>query len=269
MSALSEALNRANVHDWSSREIARRMGDRISYATVANYLRGKHAARPSDDVLQAFAEVFPGLTLPELRRLAGSPMGEGAPYEPPAEANRLTGRQRRAVDEIIRAIVQAEPLVMSPEEHEEWLELRRSGEEVSAQEWLEQRRAHFDEHKEWLEGGGWRIGVEDDQIVAEAALLGMSINDYVNGFPDTWMTYKSLRDDEVTKYVNELVAVRGGDLRGAMEENSLRMIESDLDPTLFAAANQQLTFLLFGDERRLRVVREAQPVEQAADHEAD
>jgi hypothetical protein len=40
-----------------------------------------------------------------LRRAAGLPADETAPYTPPPESSRLTRRQRRAVDEIIRAML--------------------------------------------------------------------------------------------------------------------------------------------------------------------
>lgn len=120
MSALSEALNEANVDGWSSREIARRSGDRIHHATVANFLRGKHAAQPGDEVLRAFVEVFPRLSLQQLRELAGLPAGEEDPYEPPPEAARLNQRQRRAVDELIRSMVT--PETVSDEEPVERVE---------------------------------------------------------------------------------------------------------------------------------------------------
>ncbi|MEV5001996.1 hypothetical protein [Nocardioides sp. LML1-1-1.1] len=108
MSALSEALNKANEHDWSSREISRRAGGRIHHATVANFMRGRHAATPGDEVLSAFADVFPSLSLERLRELAGSPAGESDPYEPPPESDRLNARQRKAVDEVIRSMVALE-----------------------------------------------------------------------------------------------------------------------------------------------------------------
>lgn len=104
MSALSDALNEANRENWSAAEIARRSGDLIHRATAANVMRGKHAANPSDEVLQAFAVVFPTLTLKRLRRLAGQPAGEQERYVPPPEADRLNARQRKALDELIRSM---------------------------------------------------------------------------------------------------------------------------------------------------------------------
>lgn len=107
MSALSKALNDANVNGWSAAEIARRSGGLIHRATAADVLRGKHAKQPSDDVLRAFSVVFPTLSLQKLRVLAGLPAGEAEPYRPPPEANRLDSRQRRAVDELIRLLAEA------------------------------------------------------------------------------------------------------------------------------------------------------------------
>lgn len=271
MSALSDALNAANVNGWSSREIARRSGDKINHATIANYLRGQHAARPSDDVLEAFAEVFPSLNLQELRRLAGSPVGEGQPYTPPVEANRLDARQRKAVDELIRAMVSAEPLIMTPDEKADWDASRQAGSDISARDWLADRQASIEENREWLEGGGWRVvdGRFDDDIRAEAEALGMPVNDYVNGFPQTWEQYKVLRDSEVVKYVNELIAHARGDIRKAMEENNLRFLEQDMSPTLFKAAAERLSERFATNPRRLKVVRDAQPVAEAADHDEE
>lgn len=104
MSALSDALNAANVEGWSAREIARRSSGKVSHSVVADYLNGREASNPSEYVLAAFVEVFPRLTVRKLRDLAGVPAGEEEPYEPPAEAHRLDSRQRKAVDEVIRLL---------------------------------------------------------------------------------------------------------------------------------------------------------------------
>ena len=42
----------------------------------------------------------------KLRAAAALPAEETEPYRPPAEASRLNRRQRRAVDEVIRAMLQ-------------------------------------------------------------------------------------------------------------------------------------------------------------------
>lgn len=56
-----------------------------------------------DDTIRRVAEVL-GLDLPAMYKLIGDEHPEAAPYVPPAEANRLTTRQRRAIDDLIRAI---------------------------------------------------------------------------------------------------------------------------------------------------------------------
>ncbi|HEU5270906.1 MAG TPA: hypothetical protein VFU36_13355 [Jatrophihabitans sp.] len=107
MSALSELLTRSNTAGLSAREIARQArqaGYRINHDTAARYLRGDHG-RPDEETLRAFAGVLP-VTLAELRTAAQLPAQETEPYQPPVEASRLNRRQRRAVDEIIRAMLE-------------------------------------------------------------------------------------------------------------------------------------------------------------------
>lgn len=109
VSALSEALNDANVSGWSTREIserAARAGFNINHATVAKYLNGTHASKPTNDVLEAFAAVFSSLTIQKLRKAAGVGLGEPEPYVPPQEAHQLGARERRAVNEVIRLLAQ-------------------------------------------------------------------------------------------------------------------------------------------------------------------
>lgn len=102
MSALSDALNEANKQGWSTRQIAEKSG--LNHATVAKYLNGTHAVRPDEETLKALSEVF-RIPLERLRELAGLQPGEPDPYVPPQEAARLTRRQRRAVDEVIRSML--------------------------------------------------------------------------------------------------------------------------------------------------------------------
>lgn len=85
----------------------------ISHTAVARILHGE--GQPKDESIQALAatlRVKPndlyglvGLTAPD----------DAAPYEPPAEAARLSQRQRKAVDEIIRLLAQASPTVIRNE----------------------------------------------------------------------------------------------------------------------------------------------------------
>lgn len=111
MSALSAYLQQA-AGGRGGRELARaaeRAGIRLSQATANRYLAGQHG-RPSEDVLAAFHQLL-GVPLGELRAAAGLPVGAEEPWTPPAEAHRLSPRQRRALDELIRAMAQpaAEP----------------------------------------------------------------------------------------------------------------------------------------------------------------
>lgn len=106
MSALSDALGAANKSGLSARAVsraARERGHSLNHDTAARYLRGDHGL-PDEATLVAFADVL-RVPLSTLRRAAGLPADETAPYTPPAEASRLTRRQRRAVDEIIRAML--------------------------------------------------------------------------------------------------------------------------------------------------------------------
>ncbi|MGI8665547.1 MAG: hypothetical protein ACR2N4_05895 [Jatrophihabitans sp.] len=107
MSSLSELLNAANSAGLSARSIAREAQARdfsLNHDTAARYLRGDHG-RPDEDTLVAFASVL-DVSLAELRTAANLPAEETEPYRPPAEASRLNRRQRRAVDEIIRAMLE-------------------------------------------------------------------------------------------------------------------------------------------------------------------
>ncbi|MBN9607808.1 MAG: hypothetical protein BGO26_10085 [Actinobacteria bacterium 69-20] len=108
MSTLSDLLASRLPEGWSGRRVSReatKRGLTLSPASANNYLNGRHG-EPSESVLEAFAAV---LTIPieALREASGLPHGSG-PYTPPAEAARLSRRQRLAVDELIRSIVTAQ-----------------------------------------------------------------------------------------------------------------------------------------------------------------
>jgi hypothetical protein len=107
MTALSDLLGAANKAGLSARAIARSARERghsINHDTAARYLRGDHG-RPDEATLVAFADVL-RLPLAKLRIAADLPAEQTAPYSPPPESSRLTRRQRRAVDEIIRAMLE-------------------------------------------------------------------------------------------------------------------------------------------------------------------
>lgn len=106
VSALSELLSAANARALSARAIARLAqadGHTLNHDTAARYLRGDHG-RPDESTLIALAAVLE-IPLADLRTAAGLPSELTEPYIPPSEASRLTRRQRLAVDEIIRAML--------------------------------------------------------------------------------------------------------------------------------------------------------------------
>ena len=106
MSRLSDYLNELNVEQLSLREIADRAqahGKRISHSTAGNYMNGTHPVRPPRRALEAFAVVF-GVTVDELEQ--ASMADDVVPYVPRRGSERLTDPQRRAVDEIIRLLIE-------------------------------------------------------------------------------------------------------------------------------------------------------------------
>jgi hypothetical protein len=106
MTALSDLLVETNAGERSARALAleaRERGYTLNHDTAARYLRGDHGA-PDEATLVAFADILQ-IPLRKLRQAAGLPDELTAPYEPPAESSRLTRRQRKAVDEIIRAML--------------------------------------------------------------------------------------------------------------------------------------------------------------------
>lgn len=109
MTALSDRLNEAKGTDGLDVIVARAeaKGHKVHRGTFANYFKGKHAKRPSEDVLLALADGL-GLKVTELRAIAGLPAGELGEYKPTPLANRLDRDQRRALDELIRTIVAKE-----------------------------------------------------------------------------------------------------------------------------------------------------------------
>ena len=106
MSALSDLLTEANAGRLSARSLARAAqlaGYSLNHDTAARYLRGDHG-RPDEKTLVALSKVL-RVPMTRLRAAAALPAEETEPYRPPAEASRLNRRQRRAVDEIIRAML--------------------------------------------------------------------------------------------------------------------------------------------------------------------
>jgi len=116
MTALSDLLNEANGGKLSARSLARSAqaaGFSLNHDTAARYLRGDHG-RPDEATLLALSKVL-RVPLSRLRTAASLPSGETEPYRPPAESSRLSRRQRRAIDEIIRAMLEA-PTATGPDD---------------------------------------------------------------------------------------------------------------------------------------------------------
>lgn len=106
MSALSDLLQ-AKANGRSGREISRHAweaGVKISVETVATYMRPSHG-HPHERTLEALTVAF-DIPIDDLRRAAGVPIGEVDPWIPPPESNRLSHRQRQAVDELIRSMIE-------------------------------------------------------------------------------------------------------------------------------------------------------------------
>lgn len=84
----------------SARQLALRSG--VSQPAIGRLLHRE--GRQEDDTIIRVADTL-GLDLSEAYELAGVDAPEAKPYVPPPEAHRLNERQRRAIDELIRATV--------------------------------------------------------------------------------------------------------------------------------------------------------------------
>ena len=107
MTALSELIEQSNTRRLSARAISRSAqaaGFSLNHDTAARYLRGDHG-RPDEQTLLALHKVL-RIPLGQLRAAASLPAEETEPYRPPTESSRLNRRQRRAIDEIIRAMLE-------------------------------------------------------------------------------------------------------------------------------------------------------------------
>ncbi|UEA54894.1 hypothetical protein LK468_08905 [Mycobacteroides abscessus] len=85
-------------------EIAQRGGHEVSHATLNRLRQGTYASRPSDTSIRAIAYLA---EVPETVAFAAAgvrpPMADR--YEPPAEAQRMTTPQRKALNQLLRAFV--------------------------------------------------------------------------------------------------------------------------------------------------------------------
>jgi len=107
VTALSDYLNDHIPANWRKPQVVDALHGVVDRATVYRYLAGNHPRNPPELVLQAFADALPGASVSELRAAAQLPPGVNEPWIPPAEANRLSLAQRRALDAFIKATVVA------------------------------------------------------------------------------------------------------------------------------------------------------------------
>jgi transcriptional regulator with XRE-family HTH domain len=128
MSALSDLLTVAIVRKGlSGRAVsraARDLGYSLNHDTAARYLRGDHG-QPDEETLVALSLVL-DVPLRALREAADLPAESTEPYQPPREAARLNRRQRRAVDEIIRAMLDPSGSQANPGRRDEPSEVPRA-----------------------------------------------------------------------------------------------------------------------------------------------
>lgn len=107
MSALSDLLNSQPISAKQAAELAADMGiSDLRYGTLAGYWSGNHG-RPGLDKLVNLARVIPTLSLEQLQRAAWGRAAPLGPYVPPEESVHLTERQRRAISDLIKSVVDA------------------------------------------------------------------------------------------------------------------------------------------------------------------
>lgn len=104
---LSDLLNSTGISARQAAEKADEIGVELPYGTITGYWAGRHPIRPTEKTLLALAEVT-ALPVRRLRRAVGMATGEAKPWTPPPEANRLSNRQRVALERLIKAIVTSE-----------------------------------------------------------------------------------------------------------------------------------------------------------------
>lgn len=146
---LAELIERASTrHNNASgrrlAEIAHQAGIEVSHATLNRIRNGTYKSMPSDSTIRAIAHLA---GVPEIRAFiaAGATPPESS-YTPPVEAERLDQRQRKALDELIRAFVPKPVASTTREERaltqglaglKTWFEIQnkqKSGEALSADE---------------------------------------------------------------------------------------------------------------------------------------
>lgn len=104
MSALSDLLNGKPMSARQAADRAAELGIELPYGTLAGYWAGNHG-RPSRASLAKLAQVVPELTEAMLQEAAWGKSAPLGPYEPTEESIHLTEPQRRALDDLIKSIV--------------------------------------------------------------------------------------------------------------------------------------------------------------------
>lgn len=87
----------------SARDLAAKAS--VAPSTITRLFAGESS--PTEDTLTAVADAL-GISVLKVRRIAGRPVGESDPFVLPPEANRLDRRQRAAVVEIVRLLLEPE-----------------------------------------------------------------------------------------------------------------------------------------------------------------
>ncbi len=105
MSVLSDYLNGCIRPPMRKADVVEALHGRIDRGTVYKYLAGNHSSNPPEPVLQAFADVLPDANIVELRAAVRVPLGTDTAWVPPPEANRLSAKQRLALELFIKASV--------------------------------------------------------------------------------------------------------------------------------------------------------------------
>lgn len=98
------AATRHNASYRRLADIAAAAGHHISHNTLNRLRRGTYAVRPADTSIRAIAYLA-GVSDVVAFATAGLRPPAAEPYTSPAEAQRMTTRQRRAVDELLRAFI--------------------------------------------------------------------------------------------------------------------------------------------------------------------
>lgn len=107
-------------------EMAQEGGHDISHATLNRLRQGTYATRASDASIRAIAYLA-DVSENTAFAAAGVNAPSGVAYQPPREAQRMSARQRKALDELIRAFTaQATPTVATGVDFGRLLAVRES-----------------------------------------------------------------------------------------------------------------------------------------------